>query len=108
VLPTAFGLDPRPSMVLVNEGDQPVAATLTLLHEGGGSVGDTTSVTVGAQRTLAVPGSFLRSDHTAAVLVNADGPVVALGAGLAGAGDASRFAMALGVPIPQGASLAAP
>jgi hypothetical protein len=108
VLPTAFGLDPRPSMVLVNDGDQPVAATLTLLHEGGGSVGDTTSVTVGAQRTLAVPGSFLRSDHTAAVLVNADGPVVALGAGLAGAGDSSRFAMALGVPIPQGASLAAP
>jgi hypothetical protein len=108
VLPTAFGLDPRPSMVLVNDGDQPVEATLTLLHEGGGSLGDTTTVTIGAKRTLAVPGAFLRGDHTAAVLVRADGPVVALGAGLAGAGDTSRFAMAIGVPIPEGASFAAP
>jgi hypothetical protein len=85
-----------------------VEATLTLLHEGGGSLGDTTTVTIGAKRTLAVPGAFLRGDHTAAVLVRADGPVVALGAGLAGAGDTSRFAMAIGVPIPEGASFAAP
>jgi hypothetical protein len=103
VLPTAFGLDPRPSMVLVNDGDQPVTATLTLLHEGGGSVGDTTDVTVDAGRTLVVPGAFLRRDHTAAVLVAADAPIVALGAGLAGGGATARLATALGVPVPPGA-----
>jgi hypothetical protein len=97
VLPTAFGLDPAPSMVLVNDGDTKVRATVTLLHEGGGGADDTVEVTIPAGQTAAVPGSFLATDHTAAALVEATGPIVALGAGTAGSG---RYAMALGVPVP--------
>jgi hypothetical protein len=102
VLPTAFGIEPRPSLVLVNDGDQPVTASVTLLHEGGGSIGDTVQVTVPVGRTVGVPGMFLREDHAAAALVTADGPIVALGAGTAGSGDDTRYAMAMGVPIPSG------
>ncbi len=99
VLPTAFGLDPAASMVLVNDGASKVRATVTLLHDGGGSVGDTIQLSVPAGQTAAVPRSFLAKDHTAAALVEASGPIVALGAGTAGSG---RYAMALGVPVPAG------
>jgi len=105
VLPTAFGLDPAASLVLVNDGASKVRATVTLLHEGGGSVGDTIQVSVPAGQTAAVPRSFLAKDHTAAALVEASGPIIALGAGTAGSG---RYAMALGVPIPGGALPDAP
>jgi hypothetical protein len=108
VLPTAFGIDPQPALVLVNDGATAVSATLTLLHEGGGSLGDTQEVSVPAGATVGVPGKFLREDHTAAVLVSADGPIVALGAGTAGSGDSARYAMALGVPIPAGTLAARP
>ena len=100
VLPTAFGLRPAPSMVLVNDGSTNVRATVTLLHEAGGSLRDTVQVTIPAGQTAAVPASFLTKDHTAAALVQATGPIVALGAGTAGSG---RYAMALGVPVPAGA-----
>ena len=78
---------------------------MTLLHEGGGSVGDTIQVSVPAGQTAAVPRSFLAKDHTAAALVEASGPIIALGAGTAGAG---RYAMALGVPVPSSALPDAP
>jgi hypothetical protein len=105
VLPAAFGLDPVPSLVLVNDGTTKVQATVTLLHDGGGSIGDTVQVTVPAGQTAPVPRGFLAKDHTAAALIEASGPIVALGAGTAGSG---RFAMALGVPIPAGSLPAAP
>jgi hypothetical protein len=73
---------------------------VTLLHVGGESVGDTIEVSVPAGQTAAVPRSFLAKDHTAAALVEASGPIIALGAGTAGS---SRYAMALGVPVPAGA-----
>jgi len=104
VLPTAFGLDPVPSMMLVNDGDTKVRATVTLIPEGGGT-GDSVEVTVPAGQTAAVPRAFLAKDHTAAALVQASGPIVALGAGTAGSG---RYAMALGVPVPAGALPVAP
>ena len=99
VLPTAFGLDPAASMVLVNDGATKVQATVTLVHQGGGGLGDTVQVTIPAGQTAAVPASFLAKDHTAAAVVQATGPIVALGAGTAGSG---RYAMALGVPVPAG------
>jgi len=105
VLPSAFGLDPVPSLVLVNDGSTKVQATVSLLHEGGGSVANTAEVTIPAGQTAAVPRSFLARDHTAAVLVDASGPIVALGAGATGSG---RYAMSLGVPIPAGALPDAP
>ena len=105
VLPTAFGLDPAPSIVLVNDGDGKVRATVTLIREGGGGVGDAVEVTVPAGQTAAVPRSFLAKDHTAAALVQASGSIVALGAGTAGSG---RYAMALGVPVPEGVLPVAP
>jgi hypothetical protein len=64
--------------------------------------------TVPAGETMGVPGKFLRRDHAAAVLVSADGPLVALGAGTAGSGNATRYAMAMGVPIPPGVLPTAP
>ena len=100
VLPTAFGLDPTASIVLVNDGATKVQAAVMLLHEGGGGLGDVVQVTIPAGQTAVVPGAFLRKDHTAAALVQATGPIVALGAGTAGSG---RYAMALGVPVPPGA-----
>jgi hypothetical protein len=105
VLPTAFGQKPTASMVLVNDGATKVQATVTLLHEGGGGLGDVVQVTVPAGQTAAVPASFLAKDHTAAALVEATGPIVALGAGAAGSG---RYAMALGVPVPAAALTGAP
>jgi hypothetical protein len=105
VLPTAFGLDPVPSLVLVNDGATKVQATVTLLHDGGGSVGDTVQVTVPAGQTMPVPRGFLAKDHTAAALIEASGPIVALGAGTAGSG---RYAMSLGVPVPPGSLPASP
>jgi hypothetical protein len=105
VLPTAFGLDPTASMVLVNDGPTKVQATVTLLHEGVGGLRDTVQVTIPGGQTAAVPASFLAKAHTAAALVRATGPIVALGAGTAGSG---RYAMALGVPVPTGAVPAAP
>jgi hypothetical protein len=108
VLPTAFGLEPRPAVVLVNPGDGDVTVTVTLLHEGGGASADTLEVSVRAGTTIGVPAKFLEPDHTAAVLVSADGPVVALGAGTAGSGERSRYAAALGVPVPQIALPASP
>jgi hypothetical protein len=100
VLPTAFGLDPTASMMLVNDGTTKVQATVALLPEKGGDFGDTVQVAIPAGQTVAVPASFLAKDHTAAALVQATGPIVALGAGTAGSG---RYAMALGVPLPAGA-----
>jgi hypothetical protein len=92
-------------MVLVNDGTTKVAATVTLLHEKGGSVGATVQLTIPAGQTVSVPRSFLAKDHTAAALVQATGPIVALGSGTAGSG---RYAMALGVPVPAGALSGAP
>ena len=100
VLPTAFGQKPVPSMVLDNDGTTKVQATVTLIHQGGGGLGDSVQVTIPAGQTAAVPPSFLAKDHTAAALVRATGPIVALGAGVAGSG---RYAMALGVPVPAAA-----
>jgi hypothetical protein len=112
VLPTAWGIDPRPSLVLVNDGDREVSATLTLLRAGRGAAGgtahDSLHVSVPAGATLGVPGKFLRGDHGAAVLVDADGPVFALGAGRAGTGDSARYATAMGVPIPGWVASAGP
>src|SRR6476646_9586700 len=77
VLPTAFGQKPQPSMVLVNDGTTKVRATVTLIHEGGGGLGDTVQVTIPAGQTAAVPPTLLAKDHTAAALVQATGPIVA-------------------------------
>ena len=107
VLPTAFGIDPRPSLVLVNGTDRTVTAQLRLLREGGAS-SDATTVSVPAHAAAAAPNTFLRADHTAAVLVSADGPVIALGAGAAGSGASARYATALGVPVPAGTFTPAP
>ncbi|HLB39671.1 MAG TPA: hypothetical protein VJM84_04390 [Actinomycetota bacterium] len=102
VLPTALGGAKKPAVVLVNDGDEAVAATLQLLPEGGGSLGDTITVTVEAHGAAGVPRPFLQGDPTAAVLVVAAGDLVALGAGTSGPGGDGWYAMALGVPVPLG------
>jgi hypothetical protein len=91
--------------VLVNDGATKVQATVTLLHDGGGRLGDTVQVTVPAGQTESVPRGFLAKDHTAEALIEASGPIVALGAGTAGSG---RFAMSLGVAVPEGTLPAPP
>jgi hypothetical protein len=102
VLPTALGGAKKPAVVLVNDGGQPVTATLLLLPQGGGSLGDSITVTVDAHSAASVPRPFLKGDPAAAVLVTATGDLVALGAGTSGPGGDGWYAMSLGVPVPGG------
>ncbi len=100
VLPAAVGGSRQASLVLVNDGDRPVTARLQLLPEGGGGTGEEITVIVPAAGALGAPSAFLRRDPGAAVLVVADGDIVALGSGIAGADSNVWYAMALGVPVP--------
>ncbi len=106
VLPAIVGAAPRATVVLVNDGDVAVQATVRLLPIEGTSP-ETTTITVPPGRTAAVPGTFLESQPNAAVLVTADGPLIALGAGVGG-DQATDYAMGLGIPVPAGAFPSAP
>ncbi|HEX6399146.1 MAG TPA: DUF5719 family protein [Actinomycetota bacterium] len=104
VLPATLGGEaPEPSLVLVNDGDQPVTARLELLGSAGGTAAAPITVRVRPHGAAAVPPDFLASAPGGAVLVRADdGELVALGASsvpvAARAGGA--YALSLGVPVP--------
>lgn len=107
VLPTSLGRDPKPSLVLVNPGEQMVTATLTMLREDGVASPAPITVEVPAGRTVGVPGTFLQADPKAAIVVQASGDLVALGAGVTGIPD-RFYAMAMGAPMPSGAAAVHP
>ena len=100
VMPTAIGGSPKPSLVLVNDGEAVVTVTLRLLPEGGSEVGDEVTVAIPAHSATAAPKPFLTADPTAAVLATGDGAFVALGAGTSGPRGTGWYAMSLGVPLP--------
>jgi hypothetical protein len=99
-MPTAIGGSPKPSLVLVNDGEAVVTVTLRLLPEGGSEVGDEVTVAIPAHSATAAPKPFLTADPTAAVLATGDGAFVALGAGTSGPRGTGWYAMSLGVPLP--------
>jgi len=103
VLPATSGLSSTPGAVLVNDGDEDVVATVELLPQDGGTATAPVTVLVPAHSAAAVPPALWASAPGAAVLIRSDrGPLVALAASTSrGTGDADRFALSMGVPLPH-------
>jgi len=106
VLPAALGPTARSTLVLANDGAGPVQATLRQLSGPDGEAAAPITITIPPGRTATPPRSWLDTDPTAAVLVTADGALVALGAGTTGNDQTNGYAMGLGVPAPAGVSAA--
>jgi hypothetical protein len=91
-----------PGAVLVNDGNVDVVATVELLPRAGGAALAPVTVRVPAHSAAAVPPDLWIADPGSALLIRADGPIVALAASTSpGAGDADAFALSVGVPLPQ-------
>jgi uncharacterized protein YjdB len=58
------------------------------------------TVTIQPGRTASPPRRWLDADPAAAVLVSANGGLIALGAGTTGTSRSNGYAMGLGVPVP--------
>jgi hypothetical protein len=99
VLPGVAGEPSRPGLVLANPGDEPVEVTLTYLGSDSG-----VTVTVPARRTATAPGDFLQQDPEGAVLaVAVSGTFVPASASYSlGREGSATYAVALGIPVPQG------
>jgi len=77
---------------------------LQLLTPGSGPTGPRVTITVSAGRVAGAPKGFLEQADRAAVLVTADGPIVALGASTSGgAKGLASYGLAVGVPLPMDA-----
>jgi hypothetical protein len=100
VLPATIGEPVIPGLVLVDPGDDPVAVSLHALVEGGPDL----TVRVEAGRAFQVPATFWSEAADAAILVTADGPILALAASTSlGNSGLSTYALAMGVPVPTSA-----
>jgi hypothetical protein len=102
VLPASAQTPAVPGAVLVNDTDTDVAATIELLpHEGDTAVASIT-VQVPAHGAAAVPPDLWASAPGSALLIRADGPLVALAATTSpGSPDSDAFALSMGVPLPH-------
>jgi len=101
VIPTVDGEPARPQLVLVNPGPTPVRVTLQLLTQGSGPPLAPVTITVPAGRVAGAPKGFLEQADRAAVLITADGPIVALGASTSGgAKGLASYGSAIGIPLP--------
>lgn len=101
VLPTVAGEPSFPGVVITNPGPDSVTVTLRLLPPDGQGRAGETSFQVEPASTASAPEGFLERSPQAAVLVTADGPVVAAGVSTsAGVQGLSLYAIALGVPLP--------
>jgi hypothetical protein len=104
VTPTVDGGSAQPELVLVDPGPTAVRVTLQLLTPGSGPTGPPVTITVPAGRVAGAPKGFLEQADRAAVLVTADGPIVALGASTSGgAKGLDSYGLAFGVPVPMDA-----
>ena len=107
VVPSTVLGDPSfPAVVLVNPGSRDASVTLARLPGGDGeAVGDQERVAVPAGAAVAVPEAFLRVAPDAAILARSEGAeIVALGASASlGIEGYARYALVLGVPLPEGA-----
>jgi hypothetical protein len=99
VLPATIGEPVVPGLILVDPGNDPVTVTLRVLAAGGP---DDLVVRIEAGRALQVPAGFWAGAPDAAILVAADGPVLALAASTSlGNSGLSTYALAMGVPVPD-------
>lgn len=105
VFPAADDGSGEPSLVLVNDGDGAVVATVEVLGAAGATTAAPITVDVAPHAAAAVPPAFLASAPDAALLVRAEGGgVVALSAAtspVARRGEGGAYALSLGVPVPQ-------
>jgi hypothetical protein len=102
VLPASARIPSAPGAVLVNDGNTDVVATVELLPQGDGTAAAPVTVRVPAHSAAAVPPDLWASAPGSAIVVRADGPVVALAASTSrGSRDADAFALSVGVPLPQ-------
>jgi hypothetical protein len=99
VLPAALGRNARPSVVLVNDGEQPVTATLRMLPVEGGDPGNALELVVPPGRTASPPRSWLSVDPSAAISITGDGNLVALSAATTGRDGTGGYALAMGIPL---------
>jgi hypothetical protein len=101
VIPTVDGEPAHPQLVLVDPGLTPVRVTLQLLTQGPGPPPPPVTITVPAGRVAGAPKGFLEQADRAAVLITADGPIVALGASTSGgAKGLASYGSAIGIPVP--------
>lgn len=102
VLPTVWDQPSFPGLIVTNPGSESVTVTLRLLSPEGGAA-RSVSFDVEPATSAAAPKAFLAASPRAAVLVTATGPVLAAGASTSsGVRGLSRYAVAGGVPVPDG------
>jgi hypothetical protein len=102
VLPASARIRSEPGVVLVNDGDTDVVATVELLPRGDGAAAASVTVRVPAHSAAAVPPDLTASAPGSAIVIRADGPIVALAASTSRrSDDADAFAVSVGVPLPQ-------
>ena len=100
VTPTAAEEPWSPHIVVVNPGEEDVEVVLRTLPSAEDGEAAEVTITVPAGQVGAPPRSFLEADPRAAVVVSADGPVVALGASTSsGLRGFAWYALAIGIPI---------
>ncbi|MEX0984642.1 MAG: DUF5719 family protein [Actinomycetota bacterium] len=101
VVPTTLEEPWFPGLVVANPSEEDVVVALRLIPEEGEGTLKTTTLTVGAGQVAAVPAGFLAQAPRASVLVQASGPVVALGASTStGRLGVAFYALAVGLPVP--------
>jgi hypothetical protein len=102
LIPASAQIPADPGAVLVNDGDVAVVATVELLPQEGGTSPSSVTITVPPHATAAVPPDLWASAPDSALVVRADGPIVALSASTTpGSQDAETFALSMGVvPLP--------
>jgi hypothetical protein len=101
VIPTVDGVPAHPQLVLVDPGPTAVRVTLQLLTQGSGPPVPPVTIEVPAGRAAGAPKGFLEQADRAAVLVTADGPIVAVGASTSGgAKGLASYGSAIGIPVP--------
>jgi hypothetical protein len=100
ILPTVAGSPSHPGLVLANPGSVPAEITLSRV----GSADAPITITIPANRTAAAPGDFLEGDPEGAVLaIAASGTFVPASASYSfGREGSATYAVALGIPIPDG------
>lgn len=102
VFPASAQTPADPGALLVNDGDVDVVATVELLPQEGSSAVASVTVRVPAHAAAAVPPDLWATAPGSAMLIRADGPLVALAATTSRvSSDSDAFALSMGVPLPQ-------
>lgn len=101
LFPASARIPADPGALLVNDGDVAVAASVQLLPQEGVTPPSSVTITVPPHATAAVPPDLWATAPGSALVVGADGPILALSAATSpGSRDAEAFALSMGVPLP--------